>query len=155
METSYSSWSSYTAYASPFPSSSTSISSSFSSSSLYISITCASSRNLYLPKLFFLILLLFPSFILCFVFVIYSCVQTIRRDVRFEVALVETVKTFAPWDVSVCSQYADISVEPSASLIRVMLMKAAGFSDTLIHIYQIKWHHIQEGSIYQNMCKTM
>jgi hypothetical protein len=65
-------------------------------------------------------------------------VHTIRRDVRFEVALVETVKTTAVWDVSLCSQCTDISEEPSASLIRVMLMKAAGFCEMLIRIYQTK-----------------
>jgi len=65
-------------------------------------------------------------------------VQTIRRDVRFEVALVETIKTTALWNVSLCSQYTDILEEPSASLIRVMLMKAVGFSEMLIHICQTK-----------------
>jgi len=129
--------------------------SSFSSSSLYISTICASSRNLYLRKLFFLIFLLFSSFILCSVFVICPCAQTIRRDVWFVVALVETVKTAAIWDVSWCSQCIDISEEPYASLIRVMLMKAVGFSEMLIHIYQMKRQHIQEDSIYQKMCKTM
>jgi hypothetical protein len=52
-----------------FPTSSTSTSSifsSFSSSSLYISTVCASFRNLYLPKLFFLIFLLFSSFSVLF-----------------------------------------------------------------------------------------
>jgi hypothetical protein len=65
-------------------------------------------------------------------------VQTIRRDVRFEVALLEIVKTTALWDVSLCSQYTDIPEEPSASLIGVMLLKAAIFSEMLIHIYQTK-----------------
>jgi len=65
-------------------------------------------------------------------------VQTVRGDVRFEVPLVETVKTTAVWDVSLCSQCTDISEELSASLIRVMLMKAAGFSEMLIHSYQTK-----------------
>jgi hypothetical protein len=135
------SWSSDTAHASAFPTSSTFTSSTFSSFSplsLYVSTIFASFRNLYLPKPFFLIFLLFSSFILCFVFVICSCVQTVRRDVRFEVTLVETVKTTALWDVSLLSQCTDISEEPSASLIRVMLMKAEGFSEMLIHIYQTK-----------------